>query len=161
MVDSQLDQVSLTGRIILTPNFSWSWGANLKFLYTLMAVSLTMSMGFLVAGAWVILPYAVLELSVLWLCIYYCVYQCNRQEVITILEHEVIVERGVLKRQESRNFNRSWSQFLITRPKRYGDPDIVSIRSHGEEMEIGSFLSKPDKSQLIAHLRRVVSAWHN
>ncbi|MFT6316904.1 MAG: putative membrane protein, partial [Candidatus Azotimanducaceae bacterium] len=37
-------------------------------------------------------------------------------------------------------------------------PDIVSIRSHGKEMEIGSFLNKPDKSQLIAHLRRVVYA---
>ena len=158
MVNSQLDQQSQTGRIILTPNFSWSWGANLKFLYTLMGVSMTMSMGFLIVGAWVILPYAILELSALWLAIYYCVCQCNRQEVITILEHEVIIERGVLKRQESTNFNRSWSQFLITRPKRYGDPDIVSIRSHGKEMEIGSFLNKPDKAQLIAHLRRVVYA---
>ena len=156
MVVANIDQDSLTGRFVLTPNFSWSWHANLKFLYILMAVSLTIGLGFLLAGAWMILPYSILEISVLWICIYYCVYQCHRQEVITILEHQVIIERGVMKRQEAHNFNRSWSQFLVKRPRYRGDPDILSIRSHGQELEIGSFLSQPDKARLIKQLHRVV-----
>jgi len=156
MVVADINPASLTGRIVLKPNFSWSWRANLIFLYILMAISLTIGVGFLFMGAWVILPYSVLEIAVLWLSVYLCVYRCQRQEIITISPYEVIIEKGVLRRQEIRSFNRSWSQFLVKEPRHRGDPSTICIRSHGQEMEIGSFLNQPDKSNLISQLHRVV-----
>ena len=156
MVVAEIHPQLLTGRIVLTPNLSWSWHANLMLLYGLMAISMTIGIGFLLMGAWVILPYSLLEISILWLCIYYCVYRCYRREIITISTHEVVIEKGILRRQEIRSFNRSWSQFLVKGPRRHGDLSKICIRSHGQEMEIGSFLNQPDKSALIHQLRQVV-----
>jgi len=159
MVEAQIDESAHTGRIILKPNASWSWQANLYLLYTLMAISLTIGFGFLIMGAWLVLPYCLLELAVLAACIWYCVRQCNRQEVITISEHEVLVQRGIREPQETRYYHRIWAQFLIKPAKHPWDPAVVSIRSHGEEDEIGSFLSRSDKAELIAELRKIVSAY--
>lgn len=158
MVDANIDEVAHTGTIILKPNASWSWRANLYLLYTLMGVSLSIGTAFLFAGAWVILPYSILEMVVLGLCIFYCVRQCNRQEVITISEHEVMIERGIYHPVQSWNYYRIWAQFMVKSPRHPWDPAVVSIRSHGAELEIGSFLSRRDKTQLIAQLKRVVTS---
>lgn len=159
MVEAHIDESAHTGRIILRPNSSWSWKANLYLLYTLTAVSVSFGLFFLFMGAWVILPYSLLELSVLGFCLWYVVRQCNVQEVITISEHEVSVQRGIREPEESRNYHRVWAQFLIKPAKHPWDPAVVSIRSHGEEHEIGSFLSKKDKAALISELRKIVSAY--
>ena len=156
MVDANIDNASLTGRIVLTPNFSWTWRANLTLLYSLMAISVTIGIGFLFAGAWLILPFSILEIAFLWLCIHYCVYRCYRQEIIIISTHEVVIEKGIFHRQEVRNFNRSWSQFLVKGPRRRGDTSTICIRSHGQELEIGSFLNQEDKTRLINRLHQVV-----
>ncbi len=156
MVLAEINEQALTGQIVLTPNFSWSWKANLYLLYTLMGVSLTIGMAFLVQGAWLVLPFSILEMLFLTSCIYYCLLKCDRQEVITISEHEVLIETGRKKPEQSRHFNRSWSQFLVSTPRHPWDPKKVSIRSHGKELEIGSFLNQRDKSELVGMLKRVV-----
>jgi uncharacterized membrane protein len=156
MVLSEIDNESRTGRIVLTPNASWSWQANLYLLYTLMCISIGIGIGFMLAGAWVILPYSILEMSVLGLCFYYVVRKCNQREVITVSEHEVLVQRGFHSPIESRNYHRMWAKFLVKPPKHPWDPEVVSIRSHGQELELGSFLSRGDKQRLIDALRRVV-----
>jgi len=156
MVHAEINEQALTGQIVLKPNFSWSWKANLVLLYTLMAISLTVGTGFLLQGAWLVLPFSMLEMLFLAGCIYYCVLKCSRQEVITISEHEVLIESGYKHPDQSRQFNRSWSQFLVSTPKHPWDPKVVSIRSHGKELEIGSFLNQRDKSVLVGTLKRVV-----
>ncbi len=159
MVEAHIDESAHTGRLILRPNASWSWKANLYLLYTLTFVSVSFGIFFLVMGAWVILLYSLLELSILAACLWYVVRQCNRQEVITISEHEVTVQRGIKEPEESKNYHRVWAQFMVKPPKHPWDPAVVSIRSHGEEDEIGSFLSKKDKATLIYELRKLVSAY--
>lgn len=159
MVEARIDESAHTGQIVLRPNASWSWRANLYLLYTLTAVSVCFGVFFLFMGAWVILLYSLLELSVLGACLWYVVRQCNRQEVITITDHEVTVQRGIREPEESRNWHRVWAQFLIKPARHPWDPAVVSIRSHGEEYEIGSFLSKKDKAALISELRKIVSAY--
>lgn len=158
MVDANIDERSRTARIILTPNRSWSWRANLYILYTLTAVSMSIAVGFALMGAWMILPWSAFEMLVLLSCLWYCAAQCSRQEVITISEHEVLIERGIREPEERSVYHRIWSRFLVRKPRHPWDPAVVSIRSHGQEQEIGSFLNKEDKSRLIDHLQQVVAA---
>tara|TARA_R110002072_G_scaffold3830_6_gene27378 strand:- start:55523 stop:56005 length:483 start_codon:yes stop_codon:yes gene_type:complete len=156
MIDARIDDKSHTGQIILKPNASFSWAANLYLLYSLMGISLAIGIGFATMGAWMILPYSVLELSTLAVCIYVCVKNCNRQEVITVHEHEVRVEKGIRTPSETWNFHRLWAKFLVKPAKHPWEGQTVSIASHGKELELGSFLSRRDKLQLIACLKRVV-----
>lgn len=156
MIDANIDDQSHTGQIVLKPNASFTWAANLYLLYTLMAVSLVIGVGFALRGAWMILPYSVFELTVLAICIYICAQNCNRQEVITVREHDVTIERGIRHPSETWNYHRLWAKFLVKPAKHPWDGQTVMITSHGNELELGSFLSRKDKIELIACLKRVV-----
>ena len=57
MVFTDIDDDSRTGIIVLRPNHSWSWRANLWFLTVFFCLSLTIAVSFLLAGAWVVLPF--------------------------------------------------------------------------------------------------------
>lgn len=153
-----------TGRfsqIILKPNASFSWAANLQLLYVLLVVSFAIGFGFLYVGAWVILPYSIIELVVLTACVYYCVKRCNQQEVITIEEFEVSLQRGLKTPTEELSFHRLWAKFVVQAPRHPLDPSRVTLLSQGKEYEIGSFLSAKDKTQLIDALKRLVYDRHN
>lgn len=156
MVSTNLDNDARTWRIVLRPNQSWSWQANLYIFYTLIAVSASIGLTFAVMGAWPVLPWSILEVLAVGLCLYHCAIQCQRQEVVTITEDKVVLERGLRKPTESFVYHRLWSRFLVHRPSHPWDPARVSIRSHGQEEEIGSFLSKRDKSDLIDQLKDIV-----
>ena len=156
MVTSFIDDRTRTGQIILTPNASWTWQANLYLLYTLLAISLIIGIGFAVVGAWVILPYSLLELSVLAVCIYICVQKCHQQEVIRVEEHSVTVEKGIRSPDETFNYHRVWAKFVVKPPAHPWKTMTISIASHGEELELGGFLNRTDKQQLISELKRVV-----
>lgn len=156
MVEATIDDNSRTGQIVLRPNLSWTWQYNLYLLYTLTTLSLMIGIGFMVVGAWVILPYSVLELSVLFACMYYCIKKCERQEVITVTDYLVKIERGTRTPSESWQYQRLWSNFMVQKPRHPWDPALVAIRSHGKELELGNFLSRGDKQELIRQLKRVV-----
>jgi len=55
------------GQIVLQPNNSMTWQATRYFLLTLMLISFTMATLFLWQGYWMILPFSVLEMSILFL----------------------------------------------------------------------------------------------
>lgn len=158
MIEAHIDDRTRTGRIILKPNASWSWRANVWMLYSLATLSACIGIAFLIKGAWIVLPYSAAELTALTLCIYYSVRQCYRQEVITVSEHEVYVERGFKQPVERRQYHRLWAKFLVKAPRHPWCQTVIAIRSHGMDFEIGSFLNDPDKAQLILQLKRVVPA---
>ncbi len=158
MIVTDIDDYTRTGIIILRPNHSWSWRANVLLLSTLMGVSFTIAFSFLLAGAWVILPFSILEMAVVAICIHYCVKQCARQEVITVSDYEVRIERGIRRPSEQETFQRMWAKFFVTTPKHPWDPVTLSIRSHGNESEIGSFLNRRDKNNLVHQIKRLVPA---
>ena len=47
MVELDICDETHTGRIVLRPNYSWTWRYNLYLLYTLTAVSAAVGRGFL------------------------------------------------------------------------------------------------------------------
>ena len=158
MIVTNINEESRTGTIILSPNNSWSWKANLIFLSILMGISMLISFGFLLAGAWVILPFSILEMTFVAFCIHYCVKQCRRQEVITVSDFEVKIEQGIKKASNVKIYQRVWASWQVQKPNHPWDPLYLSIRSHGEEMEIGKFLNRQEKKDLVSQLKRVTPA---
>lgn len=155
MIELDINDETQTGQIILRPNHSWTWRYNLYLLCTLTAVSSVVSLGFLLAGAWLILPFSILELTVLAGCMYYCTRQCNQQEVITVSEDAVQIEQGRKQADVVIHYQRLWAKYLVSPPHHpWGSPRIA-IRSHNRESELGAFLNQEDKQKLIAALKRV------
>lgn len=156
MVSADYDDVSRTGRIILRPNRSWSWRANIAFVATLAAVSLTIALSFLLNGFWMILPFTLLELGLLAACLHYCVRRTHRQEVLTFSDDELLVEAGLRTPERRHVFKRLFARFCVRRPRHPWYGTRIAVRSHGEEIEIGDFLSGDDKRLLISELRRMI-----
>jgi len=158
MVAADFDAAARTGRIVLRPNRSWTWRANLYLFATLCAVSFTIGGSYALLGLWAVLPFSLLEMLALIACLHHCVRHTHRQEVITFTQEEVRVERGIRRPQQVHVFPRLWARVLVASPRHAWYGTQVTLRSHGREVEIGAFLSAADKRALVAELRSMVDA---
>lgn len=144
------------GTILLQPNNSMSWRINLLLFGAMTILSMTIAIGFLIAGASIILPFSLLELLALFIATYYCLWQRQRKELITFDEHQVIVQKGFYRPQAIHRYHRLWCQLIIRRPTHPWKTPAVLLRSHGKELELGSFLNQQDKAILIERLEQLL-----
>jgi uncharacterized membrane protein len=107
--------------------------------------------GFLFVGAWMVVPFAGVELAALYLAFRWQARHAHDFERIQIEGDRLVVEsqRGA---QSSRlEFNRCWAQVVIE-----GSPAAcrVKVRSHGREVVIGSGLGHVERYAAAQRLRR-------
>ena len=122
-------------------------GRRLVFVFIL-TVSLGIAAVFsLVFGAWPILPFAGLEMGVLYLAFRYIDRHAADYERITIRGDEVAVE--VREGSEIRRFglNRCWAQVV-------SDGAHFALRSHGREIEVGRHVCEERRVDLARDIRR-------
>lgn len=156
MVSAEFDGVRQTGQIILQPNHSWSWRANLYFLVTLFVISIGIALLFLVQGFWLILPFAGLEMLALSAAIYYCVRKTHRQEVLHFSMEEVVIESGVNKVEEQHRFQRFFTRVRVEGPSGSRRSQRIAISERDHNVEVGQFLTDDDKAILIRELRHMI-----
>ena len=156
LVEAYIDENDGNGRIVLRPNASWPWRANVYLLGVLTVISLSIGVGFLTMGAWVILPFSIAELIIVSGCFYYCVRRCRMQQIISFSEDQVVIEHGISSPIEVTRFNRTWAKFLVLAPDHSWWHRRVVIRSHGSEKELGDFLNETDRERLVRYLRKTV-----
>jgi uncharacterized membrane protein len=157
MVATELNQHGTQGTIILQPNRSFSWRDNVWFLVGISGLSLMIGLMFMLQGFWLILPFGVLELSLLGACLYQCARFTHLQEVITFTPEALTIERGYGKPDKRHEFHRIFAQIFVRKPLHRWYGSKVAIRSKGKEVEVGSFLSEDERKSLIKDLRSMVS----
>lgn len=158
MVSADFDRETRTGRIVLTPNRSWSWRSNLLFIAVLGSVCLIIGTAFFLQGLWLILPFSILEVGLVALALYCCARHTHRQEVLTFSEHELRIERGRSRPEKCHVFQRLFARIFVRHPRHPWYPTRIAVRSHGREVEVGDFLSPDDKNRLIAELRHMIAS---
>ncbi|USE38480.1 DUF2244 domain-containing protein [Endozoicomonas sp. SCSIO W0465] len=160
MVTINFAPKSRDGSILLQPNNSMSWRQNLLLLGLIVTVSLAIAVGFYLAGAKAILPFSMLEVIALSAGIYYCAWQRQRKELITFQEHQVTVQKGFYQPLSTHHYHRLWCQLVIHEAAHPWQTPSIHIRSHGKELELGSFLNRQDKLILLDHLKRLLNNTH-
>lgn len=118
-------------RVAKRNNSLSSAGRQLVFSF-LFVVSVGIACGFAAAGAWLILPFAGIEMLVLYAAFRYVDHRAADYERIAIAGDTVEVEICEAGRTRSYEFNRCWAQLLARR-----DGGRLALRSHGREVEIG------------------------
>jgi uncharacterized membrane protein len=157
MIAVQYPKKQLETHYVIQPNRSLSWQGTLVFFAAATAVTLTVAAVFAFQGAWLILPFAGLEIIALGTCLYLCSRKNSEREVIHIDEESVKVERG---RNEARfrvEFQRHWARVKLTRSRRPWYPTRLTISSMGKEVEIGSSLIDEERATLARELRRKIT----
>lgn len=156
MVETSTDTNTGLSTIVLRPNNSASWQFNMVIISSLAFIAFCISTYFALHGLWLVFPFAGLEISALFICLYLRLRANTRIEVITFDESTVVIERGCNHAEKSWKYQRLWAKILVKRPATRGRQKRVFIRSHGKELELGSFLNKQDKDILIRNLKSVI-----
>ena len=158
MVETRINEDTGLTTIILKPNNSSSWQFNMQILASLSAIIFLLSGYFALQGLWLVLPFAFLVIATVYVCLYLRVRANIKTEIITFNDSTVVVERGRYHAEDTWKYHRLWTKIFVKKPQLRGHPKQIFIRSHGKELELGSFLNKKDKEILIKDLKSVVYA---
>jgi uncharacterized membrane protein len=143
-------------RILLRPNQSTDWKTSLIFISIIAFTCLAIGIGFAFAGATMILPFAGLEVIFVGVCVYLVMKQTYKQEVITLTQETLKIEKGEGKIDQVWEYFRMWSFVSVERPQHPWYPAHIVVTSKGERVPIGDFLNEDEKEELVSNLERII-----
>ena len=149
---------NLGDKIIARPNNSLSVDDSVKLLAALAGIALVVALGFLHIGAWLVLPFAGLEIMAFAYAFHTVYLHADDFESITIENDRVVVEKRNVKEVTTTVFQRYWAQVNVrdvAMIKGSNGKCGLFISSHGNEVEFGrNFINDEQRSQLARDLRQ-------
>jgi uncharacterized membrane protein len=156
MVQARRDPDGSTSEFVIRPNASLSWQDAKTFFATMCTLSMGIALTFYLLGAWLILPFAGLEMAGLGAALYYCAYRAGRVEVVTIHAGVVEVAKGRGKLTERWTFPRHWAQVSLEAPSHEWYASRLRIVSHGRGVEVGGCLNEDERRGLAGELMQAL-----
>ena len=145
-------------KIIARPNNSLSVKDSVKLLAVLAGIALVVALGFLHIGAWLVLPFAGLEILAFAYAFYSIYLHADDFDSITIENERIVVEKRNVKEITTTVFQRYWAQVNVrdvAMIKGSNGKCGLFISSHGNEVEFGrNFINDEQRSQLARDLRQ-------
>ena len=145
-------------KIVITPNSSLSRRGNQIFFLTMLVVMSSISLGFAFVGAWMILPFAGLELGVLAWALKANLRACRVREIVSVSGNNVCVEVGERSPEKSCSFVRAWTKVLLSPSAIKGHPSRLFLRSEGRQVELGACLDDSERRALSLRLEELISS---
>ena len=153
-------------RVVIKPNRSLSWRQSMMFLAAISVPLLLIAIVMAFQGLWLILPFAGIEIAVLYACIYMVSHAGRRCEVVSIGPAVVTVEKGRERGRRPENggpderteFARGWVRVELSQQSKNWYPRRLWIGASGRRVELGEFLIDEEKEELAAELHRLLSA---
>jgi uncharacterized membrane protein len=143
-------------RIIVRPNRSLparvAWAV---FLGTA-ALCLVIGTGFLLAGAWPVLPFMGLESLLVGAALYHAMQHADDREIVTVSDSKLELRRFVGKGKSSYEFQRYWVRLKLERTAARRGASRLLVGSHGRWIEVGAFLGERQRRALYRRLGRVL-----
>ena len=142
-------------RIIIRPNRSLTWEQTKLVYFCISSYSLAIAGAFAVMGFWPVLPFAGGEMVVLGIAFYVNALAGTSVQVVTVGTEVVKVEKERPGPRCEWRFQRAWAQVDIDEPAGNRSSRLV-VRSHGNEVVLGEFLTESERMRLAAMLVGVI-----
>tara|TARA_B100000965_G_C19417979_1_gene680816 strand:- start:98 stop:583 length:486 start_codon:yes stop_codon:yes gene_type:complete len=140
--------------ISLSPNSSLEGIARIIFLASITFVCGGIAIMFYFFGAFMILPFAGIELTILFIAFYLSFRWSSKKEKIYISQEMVKIEKGINRADYLWEEFRTFTSFQIK--KDANEITRLSFRSKGEDVFIGDFLNDDDKKKLKDEVRFII-----
>jgi uncharacterized membrane protein len=140
-------------KIIARPNNSLSPKDGAKLIVAMAVVALVIGLGFAHIGAWLVLPFAGLEILAFAYAFYFIYMHSGDFESITIDDDRVVVEKRNDKEITTTIFQRYWAQVNVrevVKSKGSGGKSGLFISSHGNEVEFGKYFINDEQRAILA-----------
>ena len=141
------DDKALRG-FVVKPNQAMSWRTLMYFYFGIAAITISIGVIFFINGLTLILPFSGLEIMLLGIAFYLTAWRSEVQEVISISDAEIVIERGWKQPERRHVFKRPWTKLVLERSRNNWYPSRLFVRSHGEQVEIGEFLNEQERQGL-------------
>lgn len=152
MLDASGSASSLHYSITARPNCSLSPAGIFCVFLAAALTTLIFSLGFALAGAWPVLPFAGMELLLLGLSLYHVWWHRNDFERLIIDDKKIIVESHAPGCDSHIEFNSYWARVVVDcMPDGYCQR--LALRSHGREVEFGRHLSSSERLDVARQLK--------
>jgi len=142
-------------QITVRPNNSLSPINSLKLMVALAAIALTVALGFMHVGAWLVLPFAGLELIAFACAFHYLNLHAGDFEMITFSDDKVIIEKRDYKEHSKAEFQRYWARVSLR--KQSEGVSALFVGSHGKEVEFGrDYINEEQRITLAKQLKLIL-----
>jgi len=140
--------------ISLSPNSSLVGVYRIIFLASITFVCGGIAITFYFVGASLILPFAGIELTVLFIAFYLSFKWSSKKEKIYISQETVKIEKGINKAEYLWEEFRTFTSFQIKKEK---DKTLrLSFKSKGQDVYFGDFLNEDDKNLLKDSIKDII-----
>lgn len=140
--------------ITLSPNSSLTGIYRIIFLASISFICVGIATVFYFFGAYLILPFAGIEIAILLIAFYLSFKWSSRKELIYISQEVVKIEKGIHKAEYLWEEFRTFTSFQIE--KDANKSLRLSFRSKGDDVIVGDFLNEDDKNILINEIRNII-----
>ena len=141
--------------LVARRNNSLSPAGRFLVLGSLAVVILAISLGFALHGAWLVFPFAGLDVVVVFLAFRYVGQRAGDFECISLQGDTIIIERHSRGSTERFEFNRYWVQVEFNQ-ERGGGQGRLLLRSHGKEAEFGIHLTAGQRAVVARRLTELL-----
>jgi uncharacterized membrane protein len=126
-------------------NDSLSRSDRQRAFWFICGASISVAVAFAIAGAWPVLPFAGIEMAVLYAAFRYVDHHASDYEYLAIEGDRVRVE--IRDGADVRRFdlNRYWARVVMSEA---AGRQRLAVRSHGRELEVGRHLTRGERERL-------------
>lgn len=141
-------------RCVISPNGSLSARGAAAFVLAASVPALGIAGWLAWRGAWLVLPFAGLELLCLAVALGHCLRANRYREIIEVTEDRVSLVWGQDGPQQSLAFDRYWSRVALVPAE--GRERRLLLCCRGRSVEVGRCLTQPDRIRLGRRLDEVI-----
>ncbi len=106
-------------------------------------------------GAWLVLPFAGLEMLAVMAGFYACVRHNNDYELLEIDDVNIRVERCIANREQNFSFQTYWTKVMLEVTEGWY-PSKLWMQSKGRQIELGRWLTDHEREQLAHRLKSFI-----
>ena len=140
--------------IVLRPNRSASWHQCKILLLFVCALMALIAISWAFAGAWVVLPFAGLEITLLAVLMYKVSFNTYQKQVITIDPQVITVEQGVYKPQTHFTFPTEHTHLSVKEAETEFEISKLTLTGQNKSVAIGQFLNQQDIQEAMTRLQQ-------
>ena len=127
-----------------------------RLFVSLCLVSFGLALVFAALGAWLVLPYSALEMTVLYLAFLWIDRHASDWERVSVCGDRVVVERERAGVQTRSEFNRYWTRVAVEDQGLNHAPRLT-LRFAGQCVEFGEELSAAERGVVAHDLKRALA----
>ena len=143
-------------RAEIRPDASVSPRSLVAIVICLSVVCLTIGLGFLSMGLWLVLPFAGLEIFAVGVAVGYTIRRSADCEIISIQDAQVTVTKTNGSKSRQSTFPRYWTRVFLERGPDRHRRDRLVLGSHGRFVEIGACVTDKARDELAAALKQAI-----